>query len=408
MKIAILHYSSPPNVGGVESVLAHHALLMAKAGHEVTILAGRGEVFDNRIPVRILPRLDSRHAEVIKIKKNLDTGDVPRSFDALRDQIKMDLMAELQGFDLLIAHNVASLHKNLALTAALNQAYQTPGFPRLILWHHDLAWTTRRYLPDMHDGYPWNVLRSKWAGATQVTISKIRRKELSDQLGIAEESIHVIPNGVDLNTFFKLETRTIQLIEQLMLNQADPLLLLPVRITERKNIELALRTLVALRVYFPNAMLLVTGPEGSHNPANAAYKGKLLKLRSELKLQGAAHFLAEVTDETLPDAIVADFYRLADALIFPSFEEGFGIPIIEAGFNSIPVFCADIPVLRELGGDEASYFGTHAKPDSIAKQIADRLEGEATSRLARRVKHGYTWDSIYRLQIGPLIREVMA
>ncbi|MGZ6346697.1 MAG: glycosyltransferase family 4 protein, partial [Anaerolineales bacterium] len=379
MKIALLHYASPPNIGGVESVVAHHARLMANAGHDVTIMSGRGEVFDERIPVRILPRFDSRHEDVIKIKKNLDTGNVQRAFDALRDQIKMDLMGELQGFDLLIAHNVASLHKNLALTVALNQAYQTPGVPRLILWHHDLAWTTQRYLEEMHDGYPWNILRSKWEGATHVTISKIRRQELSDLLGIGEESIHVIPNGVDLNTFFKLETRTIQLIKQLMLNQADPLLLLPARITERKNIELALRTLVELRVYFPNAMLLITGPEGSHNPANAAYKRKLLGLRNELKLQGAAHFLAEVTYETLPDAIVADFYRLADALIFPSFEEGFGIPILEAGFNSIPVFCADIPVLRELGGEDASYFGTHDEPDSIAEQIADRLEREATS-----------------------------
>ena len=40
MKIAILHYSSPPIVGGVESVLAHHARLMADAGHEFPFLPG--------------------------------------------------------------------------------------------------------------------------------------------------------------------------------------------------------------------------------------------------------------------------------------------------------------------------------------------------------------------------------
>ena len=34
MKIALLHYSAPPIVGGVESVLAHHAREMAAAGHE--------------------------------------------------------------------------------------------------------------------------------------------------------------------------------------------------------------------------------------------------------------------------------------------------------------------------------------------------------------------------------------
>jgi glycosyltransferase involved in cell wall biosynthesis len=163
-----------------------------------------------------------------------------------------------------------------------------------------------------------------------------------------------------------------------------------------------------LRKDHPKAVLLVTGPEGSHNPANAAYKRKLLELRDGLGLHEAAHFLTEITDEKLPESVIADFYRLADALIFPSFEEGFGIPIIEAGVNSIPVFCSDIPVMRELGGKDVSYFGTQEKPDRIAKLIANRLDSSATARLSRRAKHGFTWDSIYRLKIGPLIEEVMA
>lgn len=407
MKIALLHYSSPPIVGGVESVMAHHARLMTKAGHEVTIFAGRGKVFDERIPVRVLPRLDSRHPEVIRVKGTLDAGKYTSDFDKLCDWIKTELLTGLQGFELLIVHNVACLHKNLALTAALNQIYQNPGFPRTILWHHDLSWTTPRYQREMHDGYPWNLLRSKWEGATHVTISELRRWELSDLLGIPPVSIRVIPNGVDLSTFFKLDPQTKLLMGYLKLDQADPLLLLPVRLTPRKNIELALRVLASVRIEFPRAMLLVTGPEGPHNPANAAYKETLLQLREELDLQGSAHFLAEVTTEIISDAVIADFFRLADALLFPSYEEGFGIPIIEAAFSSIPVFCADIPVLRELGGEDVSYFGTHAEPSSIAKQIGDRLKSEATSRLARRAKHGYTWDSIYSFHIAPLILEVM-
>ena len=41
MNIAILHYSVPPIVGGVESVIAHHARLMAANGHSVRLIAGR-------------------------------------------------------------------------------------------------------------------------------------------------------------------------------------------------------------------------------------------------------------------------------------------------------------------------------------------------------------------------------
>ena len=406
MKIALLHYSSPPIVGGVESVLAHHARLMAKAGHAVTILAGRGKTFDANIPVTILPHLDSRNPEVLAAKAELDSGKYTPVFDGLRDQIQQELLAELQGFDILIAHNVASLHKNLALTAAIHAAYKMSIFPHLILWHHDLAWMTPRYRHEMHDGYPWDLLRTDWGGVTHVVISELRRRELGKLLGIDPASIRVIPNGVDVNTFFKLEGQTIQLVEQLRLLDANPLFLLPVRLTPRKNIELALRVLAELRNEFPQAMLLVTGPEGPHNPANAAYRKKLLALRDVLCLQDAAQFLADLTAEFMPDAVIADCFRLADALLFPSREEGFGIPIIEAAFSSMPVFCAGIPVLRELGGADISYFDPDDKPVSIARQISARLQSEATSRWSRRAKHAYSWDSIYALHISPLIQEV--
>ena len=407
MKIALLHYSSPPVVGGVENVLGQHAHLMVRAGHEVMILAGRGQTFDERIKVHIRPTLNSRHPEVLKIKNRLDQGNCPPAFDRLSAQIREELLAELKGFDLLIAHNIASMHKNLPLTAALHEVYQTPRFPRLVLWHHDLAWSAPRYRGELHAGFPWDLVHSDWDKVTHVTVSDLRRQELAGMLDIAQESIRVIPNGVDLSSFSRFEAQTIQLVEQLELMPADPLMLLPARLTPRKNIELALRVLVELRKEYPRATLLVTGPEGAHNPTNANYKRKLLQLRDQLKLQRVVHFLAEVSPGNIPDAVIADFYRLADALIYPSREEGFGIPMLEAAVSSLPVFCADIPVLRELGRGDVSYFDTEAAPSAIACQIHDRLEGEATSRWARRAKHGFSWDFIYAAYIEPLIQEVM-
>jgi glycosyltransferase involved in cell wall biosynthesis len=405
MRIALLHYSSPPIVGGVESVLAHHARLMTKAGHQVTIIVGRGKSFDERISVHVFPRMDSRHPDVMQVKALLDKGNCTPAFDTLRDEIKGELSDELKKYDVLIAHNIASLHKNLPLTAAIQEASKQPDFPKLILWHHDLAWTTPRYKHDMHDGYPWNLLRTPWKGVKQVVISEMRRQELSALLGIDKADIQVIPNGVNLNAFYKLETRTIQIIDQLSLFEANPLFLLPVRLTPRKNIELALRIMAELVNDYPKAMLVITGPEGPHNPANKGYKEKLLHLRDELKLQGIVHFLAESSPGMLPDAVIADFYRLGNALLFPSREEGFGIPIIEAAFSSMPVFCADIQVLRELACEDASYFDPEGDPKEIARLIVNRMESEATSRLSRRVKRSYTWESIYSKFIEPMLKE---
>ncbi len=410
--IALIHYSAPPVVGGVESVLAHHARLMADDGQAVRILAARGEQFDERIPLFQLPLIDSRSPRVLAAKAELDAGRAPPDFSALTADITRALRSALAGVHLLIAHNVCSLNKNLALTAALHALSRESKSPKLILWHHDLAWTPPRYRDELHDGWPWDLLRAHWPGVRHVVVSEFRRRELAHLLNIAADSITVVPNGIETARLLKLEPQTESLIDSMQLADAEPLLLLPVRITPRKNIELALRVLAALRRQWPRAMLVVTGPEGPHNPANAGYKRALFDLRDELGLRGAAHFAAEdaaaltrSVAEGLPDAVVADFFRLADALILPSREEGFGIPLLEAALTRLPVFCADIPPLRDLGGDEAVYFSPDGDPGSVAGLIADRLRADPVYRFSARVKNRFTWGRIYADHIAPLLLE---
>jgi glycosyltransferase involved in cell wall biosynthesis len=389
--IALLHYTAPPVVGGVERVLEQQARLFAAAGHRVRVVAGRGEAQPG---VRFMrePLLDSRQARILAAKADLDAGRLSRR-----------LKAALRGVDVLIAHNAASLHKNLALTAALHQIWQQRTFPRLVLWHHDLAWGSQRYQAELHPGHPWDLLRTPWPGATQVTISTTRRTELSHLMGITGEEIRVVPNGIDIATFLKLSTSTVELAEKLGLGAASPLLLLPARLTRRKNIELALQALAALRTRLPAAALLVTGPLGPHNPANQAYFDSLLQLRAQLGVENSAYFLAEHVTGFVSDEVVNDLYRLADALLLPSRDEGFGIPVLEAGLAGKPAFCAEIPALRELGGEDAYYFSPDAPAAEVAELIARTLQASPTWRLAGRVRSQYTWEQIYARHLAPLV-----
>lgn len=408
LNIALLHYAAPPVVGGVESVLAHQARLLADAGHAVRVVAGRGAQTDPRIPFVEAPRLDSRHPAVLAVKQALDQGRVPAGFAELRAALRTDLAGALEGVQVLIAHNVCSLHKNLALTAAVHDLAGARGGPRLVLWHHDLAWTTPRYQAELHPGEPWDLLRNAaaWPGAVHVTISEPRRQELAGLLGLPLEAIRLAPNGVDRAAFLRLTPAAQTLWQSLNLDAAAPVLLLPVRLTPRKNVELALRALAALRRDWPRAALLVTGPEGPHNPANADYKRRLLTLRDALGLRGAAHFAAELTPAPLADEVVADLYRLADALLLPSREEGFGLPLVEAAFSRLPVFCADIPPLRALGGAEAAFFAPEGEPEAVAALIAGRLSADPVYRWAARARAEYTWTGVYTRCLAPLLAEL--
>lgn len=408
-RVAILHYAGPPGVGGVESVIQHHAHGLAHAGYPVRIVAGSGAIFDDSIEVVIDAHLSSTHPDVLAVKRELDAGDVSTRFEALCDQIYGILLTSLAGGDVVIAHNVAGLHKNLALTAALHRFTQEQNL-RLIHWYHDLAWTNPQYQSELHDGFPWDLLRSHWSAAQTVTISADRRSYLARLLHISPQEIHIVPGGIDPPRFLRLTPLVAQLSKRLHWFEADALLLYPTRLTRRKNVELALDILAALRGQTGlDIRLLVTGPPGPHNPANTRYLNALHEQRQSLGLTDKAHLLySEGDDPSVPllltDDDIGSLYALADALLFTSTQEGFGIPILEAGLSGLPIFCSDLPPLREIAGENATYFDPVSDtPDDIARRLWSAIVESQRHHLRTRVRKQYTWDSIINQQLIPLI-----
>jgi glycosyltransferase involved in cell wall biosynthesis len=406
MHIVILHYAAPPVVGGVERVIYYHATLLAEAGYEVSVVAGRGEPFDPGVAFHRLDVVGSRHPDILALKAELDQGRVPEGFDAMRDHILDALRPLLDGADVLIAHNVLGLHKNLPLTAALRQLVEEQSSPRLIAWHHDLAWKASRYLPELYDGDPWNLLRQPWPHTRHVAVSQARRQDVAELFQVSPDEVTVVPGGVDILSFLGLAPAIRQFVDEVGLEDTLPWLLLPARITRRKNIELAVRVTAALQKGdFPNIALIVTGPPGPHNPDNLGYFGELKRLRDELALDGAVHFLSEELGESPTDDQMVTLYHLADALMLPSYEEGFGIPIIEAALTRLPIFCSDIAPLRELAGGRANYFSPHAEPEQIAQLISRVLAADRAIMLRRRVLNRYGWRRIVHKQVEPLLAE---
>lgn len=402
--VALLHYTAPPVVGGVEQVLAWHARLLADAGHEVRIVAGRGEAPDPRVAFVGVPRADTSHPEIARLQADLGAGRVPAAFPGVAEELARDLAVALAGVDVLIAHNVGSLGLNLALTAAVHDLVGRPGAPRTILWHHDLAWTLPAYRRTLHDGWPWDLLRTAWPGVTQVAISEARRADVVSLLGADPAVVSVVPNGVDLAALLGLAPRTMDVVHATDLLAFAPLILLPVRITPRKNIEFALRVVAEMReAGRPATGLVITGPVDPHNPLAEAYLAGLVDLRRVLDLEGSAIFLAEALAEPADEGLVHDLYRLADVLLLPSLDEGFGIPLLEAGAHRLPIVCSDLPALRELAGDAALYIEAGAVPREIAALILARLEDDPLIGFARRVRTQFSWEAVYRGGIAPLL-----
>lgn len=409
MHIGILHYAAPPLVGGVELTIFHHTRHLLALGHQVTVVAGRGDVFLPGVTYHANPLAGSSDELILQANRLLAQGQLPENFEALVEQARLALLAELGRCDVVIGHNFFTLHKNLILTTAVYRLVQAADGPPWVAWHHDFAWLRPQYQPELHPGDPWDLLRRPWPGVRHVTVSQAQQVDLAGLYGLSLDDIMVIPPGVEPASFYRCPDKIARLIAQWDLLQADCVFLLPARITRRKNIELGLEWLAAVRQRAGwDARLIVTGPPGPHNPANAAYLAELLSLRSRLQLDQAAHFVYEAGEESdsrllLNDEEIANFYQIADALMFPSRQEGFGIPVLEAALARLPIFATDLPPFRESAGDDAHLFSLDTPPAQVAQTIVETLAADRAFRLRRQVFKHYTWRGIVETKMLPLL-----
>ncbi len=121
--IAILHYTAPPVVGGVEAVIEAHLRVLIDAGYPAHLISGRGDrrVLPETVHFYRIGEIDSRHPRVIAASRTLEVGEIPPDFEAATEALKMQLSPVLQNVDYLIVHNVFTKHFNLPLSTALHQ-----------------------------------------------------------------------------------------------------------------------------------------------------------------------------------------------------------------------------------------------------------------------------------------------
>lgn len=413
IRTGILHYSAPPVVGGVEAVLEAHMKVFSDSGYPVTVIAGKGSAstVPQGVEVTLIPEVDSQNPEVLAVSASLEQGIVPDAFYPLRDKLVKLLRPIADSLDVLIIHNVMTKHFNLPLTAALAMLIEEGMLRHTVAWCHDFTWTSPNSRSKVFPGYPWDLLRKPLAGVRYVTISEHRQDELAGLLGLPQDQIEVIYNGVDPYVWYGLSAESWGLVHRLDLLSADLIMIMPVRVTQAKNIELALRVLSALKSRACLPRLLVTGPPDPHEPASMDYYRSLLAMRKSLGVQEEMVFVYESGPDPrepylVSQSIVADLMRVSDVMFMPSHREGFGMPVLEAGLLGIPVVCSEkVPAAREIGRSNIMLFDPEASPESIADRILSGTSASQTVQFRRQVRQSLAWERIFTRQILPLLHQ---
>jgi len=406
-----LHYTCPPVIGGVETILYEQATRLAARGYPVTVLSGRGgPLADDAIALRLIAELDSRHPDVTAVRERLLRGDVPSTFATLRDRIQRELDRIVENLDVLIVHNALSLHFNLPLTAALWSIARRPA-PRVISWVHDLSWVNPLYRHWMHDGEPWDLLRRSNPGITPVFVSRQRLEEWRELTGATVDETQVIPNGIDAPGLMRLGPTSRALAARFALMDADVVMLAPVRITRRKNLEWAIEAAAGVRDAGHQVRLLITGPPGPHDPRSMEYVAELRQLTARLRLDDVVVFLFDALASSRPPGsagyavdseTLSELYMLSDVVVLPSASEGFGLPLAEAAIFRTPVVCTDLPAFKELAPQGATVVPLASGSAGFTRAVQQAIDAPV-ARLRRHVLDALSWDRLISERIEPLL-----
>jgi len=221
--------------------------------------------------------------------------------------------------------------------------------------------------------------------------------------------------------------------QRLVLNRAD--LLLTVSETSRKQIAAARLTKRPIEVIENATELELTKPNGNHSDSRyLVYMGSFIDYKNvELLVRAvggltnhtlvilsrisktrrmqfeelAAKHSCEIRFENgVTTKEYAGWLGRAQALVSASKDEGFGIPVVEAMSQGLPVILSDIEIFREIGSDAALFFDADNEADfqRCVIELQDPELWKQKSTAALEVAANYSWESSAKKLLAALDR----
>ncbi len=266
---------------------------------------------------------------------------------------------------------------------------------RRVLTVHDLIYAR---FPDAHPGLRDRGMRVLVPLAARrstrvIAISDSTRRDLVELLGLPEERIDVVPQGLGTVRRPGSALSAQQTRARFDLGERRVLLTLSAK-RPHKNL-LALVGAFA-RIPSERRPVLVLPGYPTWHEAELRARAAQLGVLADMRFEG-----------WLSEGEIEGLWGLADAFVYPSLYEGFGLPVLEAMARGVPVACADTSSLPEVAGDAALLFDPRSET-AIAQAIERPLGDPALARdlrergLARA--RGFSWERTARLTLDSYAR----
>ena len=244
---------------------------------------------------------------------------------------------------------------------------------RSIVTIHDLIFM--RY-PRYYRFFDRMIYRYKFRKACRnadriIAVSHCTKRDIIDYWGIPSDKIDVVYQGCADDFKRPVSEKQLQNVRE-KYELPEQFILYVGSIEERKNLLLAVRALRRLNL---PVKLVAIGKR-------TAYTQRVEQYISTHQMENSVTLLTGISTQELPA-----FYRLATVFVYPSFFEGFGIPILEALCCGTPVIAAKGSCLEEAGGPDSLYVDPN-NPDELAQALERVLDDPHLRR--RMIDEGLT------------------
>lgn len=203
----------------------------------------------------------------------------------------------------------------------------------------------------------WSVRMScRWATKI-IAVSRSTQKDLVGLYKVPENKTEVIYEGVNENFQFPISNSQSNSNDKIL--NLKPYLLFIGRLEKRKNVEgiIDAYKILVEKYKIPHSLVLAGSP---------GYGFDVIKLKIEnLKLK-------IIQLGYIDEATKWQLLSQADAFLFPTFYEGFGLPVLEAQSVGTPVVASNVSSLPEIAGDGAAY-SVPSEPVLIAEAVRSAL-----------------------------------
>ncbi len=246
---------------------------------------------------------------------------------------------------------------SVELFHGLNQRLPEARYRRAVSTFHDLFVLTAEYSSrEFRDRFARQARQAAERSDLVITVSRFTASQVRDLLGVDESRIRVIPHGVRLPPLEASARR-----EKMILHVGA--------LQRRKNILRLLRAFESV----PAGWRLVFAGAAGYGAGEILDSIRRSPRRPDIDVLGY-----------VPAPVLAGLYSRARILAFPSLDEGFGIPVLEAMAWGVPVVTSNRSALPEVAGD-AALLVDPVNEEEIAHALVSLVRDEKlASALAER------------------------